>query len=356
MTMQSPWLAVLGVLFLPAPSLASAQPAADPNCRDDRGVDRCAEAQQGRVRALFGMRPIEEHRAAGDQARRVFYVDGYGRDLIAIAFVRARGQDPTLWVHYPQVQGERRSEPLRAPVPLAVWEDILRRSHNFERSFAPRPGADPAASICLHSWVYTIEAADPATGYRPASLRRKTEDSCEGGPGGIYAREMERAALALIPHCAALDPAQHRNPASMLAACRILRGDRLAAAEALNRAGVLRRMSTPAEMGLMHGRFGYRAVIDWNGARNEGQGSALAFWIRKVGEEGRPSLFFEAVEGESADRVRLIAMLSRSLEVPEGRQSRYERARVEQIWVRDAGGDFEIEQVTVGPWAASRSG
>lgn len=348
-------LTLLGAFLLPADgSLAQAQSGPGVDCRDDQGVDRCPEAEQRRVRALYGVGSIEEHRTAGDQVRRVFYVDGYGRDMVAISFVRARGRDPMVRIDYPRREGQPRPEPLAAPVPQAVWDDILGRSRNFERSFAPRPDDDPnVIRMCIHPWVYTIEAADPAIGHQPATSRRKTEDACEGGPGALYAREVERAALALIPHCAALDTEQHRREASMLAACRILRGDRLAAAEALNRAGVLRRVGTPAEMGLMFGRFGHEAVIDWNGARNEGSGSALAFWISKLGEEGRPSLFFESVEGESADRVRLIAMLIRSPDGP-GEQARHERSRVEQVWVRHGGLDFQIERVSVGPWEAYR--
>jgi len=349
-------LSLLGpFLLLAAGSLASAQPGARSDCRDDQLVDRCAEDQQSRVRALFGVGSIEEHRSAGDQVRRVFYVDGYGRDLVAISFVRARGRDPVVWVHYPRQEGQPRPEPLQAPVPQAVWDDIFRRSRNFDRSFAPRPDDDPSViRMCIHPWVYTIEGTDPAIGNQPGTSRRKTESACEGGPGAFYAHEVERAALSLLPHCAALDRSQHRREASMLDACRMLRGDRLAAAEVLNLAGAFGRASTPEEAGLIYGRFGYRAIVDWNGSSNEGPGSALGFWIRKRVEEGRASFFVQSVDGESADRVRLLAMLSRSIEVPEGQERRYESARVEQIWVRGQGVDFTIESATVGPWEPAR--
>lgn len=85
-------MAAFAALLLLATMQGEAQPRPDPNCRDDRGTDRCAETEQRRMRELYGVRSIEEHQAAGDQVRRIFYVDGYGRDLILIAFVRTSGR------------------------------------------------------------------------------------------------------------------------------------------------------------------------------------------------------------------------------------------------------------------------
>lgn len=335
------WLrraAALCLLLLAAPIAAQQRP--DRNCTDDRGVDRCAAEQQRRVRALFGARSIEEHEAAGDQIRRVFYVDGYGRDMVAISFVRAPGRDPTVFVHFPRREGEPASEPLQAPVPRAVWGDVLFRSAGFDRSFVPlAPGT---TSICLHSWVYTIEASDPPRHGRPARTRRKTEDACQDGPGETYAVELERAALALLPHCAALDPEQHRNEASMLAACRTLSGDRMAAAEVLNRAGAFRRVHGPDEVNLIAGHFDLsRASVDWNGARHPAGSGAAAFWAAKMSEGGHTNFYVESVEGISADRVRLTGWLARG----DGT-----RARVEQNWVFGTIQEYWIESATVGPF------
>lgn len=345
------------MVFLLAAILVAQQPASSPaaptapDCHDDRMVNRCAEAEQRRVRQLYGLRPIEEHRDAGDQVRRVFFVDGYGRDLVAIAFVRARGHDPALWIHYPRREGEAQADPLQAPVPQDAWSEVLARSENFERSFAPPAGTNPGeTNLCLHAWVYTIEATDPRQGSRPAALRRKIESACESGPGAAYAADLARTALSLIPHCAALDRAEHRNEAAMLAACRLLRGDRMAAAEVLNLAGVFRRTSTREEAGLIFGRFQYNATVNWNGARNTGPGSAMAFWLGRVFDEDRPSLFFESVEGVSADEVRLKALFHRVVYDSAGRQVRVERADVAQVWERDQGGSWQIASATVGPW------
>jgi len=148
--------------------------ASSANCRDDQGVDRCAEEQQRRTRELFGVRSIEEHRAAGDQVRRAFYVDGYGGDVALIAFVRSPGNDPTLWVHYP-AERARRPAPQQVALSEAIWAEVIDRSRNFYRSFIPRDGSDPEfVVVCLHGWVYTIEANDPKSverGLRPCGAR-----------------------------------------------------------------------------------------------------------------------------------------------------------------------------------------
>lgn len=335
------------LLFTAIPTVA--QPPTNRNCRDDRGTDRCAEAQQQRMRELYGVRSIEEHRAAGDQVWRVFYVDGYGGDLILIAFVRAPRRDPTLWVHYPRREGEPRPEPLQVPVTQASWDEVVERSVSFDRSFAQRPGE---TGLCLHSWVYTIESVGRSRGRLPAEVRRKTEDACENGPGSAYARELERIALSLIPHCAALDRRQHRNPSSMLAACRILHGDRLAAAEVLNRASGFRSIGGPEDRHRLIGLFAHETRIDWNGEEYRGSWSGAAdFWVAHLDQQsGAANFYFQSVEAESADRVRLTGMLSRSVDGPQGRGNSSQQARVGQIWVRDFNGHFSIATATVGPW------
>ena len=344
------WLA----LALGSASFAAAKDQPDRNCTDDRGVDRCSAAQQKRVRELFGVRSIEEHAAAGDQVRRAFYVDGYGGDVVTISFVRAAGREPMLWVHYPARKGEPRSEPLSAAVPDSVWQGVIERSAHFDRKLVPLPGEARSKDdddtqeivLCIHSWVYTVEATDPAEREgRPPTIRRKVEDACENGLAEAYAVDLQRAALPLFPHCAALDPKQHRNPASQLGACRLLEGDRLAAAEVLNRAEELDHLEGPDDANSIRHLFDWEAVVDWAGQRNDGTDSAAKFWATKITEgEGRTNLYYDTIRGESSERVRLNGILLRPAAGPD-----YEVAKVEQIWRRD-GRDFVIERVSVEPF------
>ena len=341
------WIATLLLLSAPgeAPKAEQFPPPGD--CRDDDGVDRCSAEQQGRVRELFAVAPIETHRDAGDQVRRAFYVDGYGNDIVAIAFIRPKGGDPMLRVHFPRAPDGTRTEPQQAPVPPDVWEDLIRRSGHFDeplRRLAEAPSASGEMTLCIHGWVFTVEATDPAEGeYRPATLRRKTEGGCDDGLVEAYAVELQRAAVPLLPHCARLDRSRHRNEATLLSACRLLRGDRLAAAEVMNRLDAFRSVEAAEDWPLLRGLFAHDARIDWAGETLAAAGGSAEAWARKMSEGGPTSLYWDHVEGESAERVRFVGQLSRSIEGEE----RYRLARVEQIWVRE-GRDFQIERATVG--------
>lgn len=334
---------------------ASAQAHEDRECRDDDGVDRCDEARQRRVRDLFGVRSIEEHRDAGDQVRRVFYVDGYGRDLLAIAFVRAAGREPTLSVHFPRVEGEAGPEPLTAPLPEAVWSEVLARSTHFHRELIPEPLPQPAdptlqtIEICGHSWLYTAEASDPVSSEDDLPrIRRRTESACEDGLTRAFANEAQRIALPLLPHCARLEPDHYRNAADQLAACAILSGDRMAAAEVFNRSEAFRLARIGNPLHELRDIFFASATVDWAGQRNGAEGP-LRFWIRMVGERGA-HLFSSNVQGVSATRVRLTGELMRSFRNASDAGLQYELAPVEMIWRSDQVGEFLVESATVGRW------
>jgi hypothetical protein len=332
----------------------SAQTAPDRNCTDGRGVDRCAEAQQGRSRALLGVRTIEAHRDAGDQVRRVSYVDGNGYDVIVIAFVRAPGRDPAVFVHFPRHDGRPAPEPIQAAVPYEVWTEMLTRSAHFDRSFVPLPAGQGEPDICLHPWIYTVESTDPArANLRPAALRRKTENACADGPAEAFAMDAQRLALPLFPYCARLDPQRFPNPATRLGACRLLRGDRMAAAEVLNRLGAFHARESQDVVNLA-GIFTRDARIEWHGRPSPGRGGAAAFWLSGVAEASRANFFYEVVEGLAADRVRVTGALWRYTGGENGVPAIHYAAPVEQIWVFGPAQQFEIVSATIGPWGVQQ--
>ena len=341
--------------------LVAAQAQPDRNCTDDRGLDRCAASSQQQMRTLYGVQSIEELAASRAEVRRIFYVDGYGRDMVMIAFVRAPGGDPTVWIHHPQREGEERYEPLHAPVPLAVWNEVIEQSANFHRSFSdprgmPRLEEDGAMTLCLHSWVYVMEAVDRPRGDSPAPIRQKTENACGNGPGEAFAAEIDRTARSLFPHCAALNVEQYRNEAAALAACRILRGDRVAAAEVLNRADAFVDVGGPQDARLIAGLFDSDATMSWGGEDYAGHGSeADEFWAAQMqAGEGRTNFYIQSVEGVNADHVRLIGGLWRSTPDRGGQAGRDETATVEQVWTRIGGGEWLVERAVIGPWVVRR--
>lgn len=351
-------LPFLLALLLAAP--AHGQSAVDPDCGDDRGVDRCAAAQQARVRTMYGVGTIEAHRDAGDQVRRVFYVDGYGHDVVAIAFVRRPGHDPEVRVHFRREDSEPRPAPMVATVPAAVWDLLIERSEIFDRALVPLP--EPAVSedgeqlirVCLHSWVYTAEATDPAReGGDGATLRRRTEDHCSHGATSAFAGEVYRAALPLFPHCALLNASHYRTAANQLAGCRMLSGDRPAAARVRNQAEALFWADTMAELPEIARLFDYRTRIDWQSELYAGRDidGAARFFLSKMLEAGRGNFFLDSIEGLNARRVRLRGGFVR---MPGGQGGIGEVAPVEMIWELEYGDHFLIRSVTVGPYARPR--
>lgn len=340
------------VAFLIATGLAAQTIGQD--CRDDAGVDRCAAQDVARTNELYGVKSIEELARTGAQVRRVFYVDGYGRDLVAISFIRDPGKDPAAFIHFPQRAGQAASS-LAAPVPNSVWSDILRRSDLFDRKLSGPISAEP--KICMHAWVFRVESFDPPRAdLQHSSLRRKTEDACDDGPARAYAVEVEQAALPLFPHCAHLDPRQHRNEASQLAACRLLSGDRMAAAEVMNRAVDLRRKHLGEDQKRFRGFFAHVSSIDWQGEQITMDSlKAADFWAVRLAAAGHTNFYFDRVEGLTADRARLLGNLTRTVEQLDAernvaRTTTYV-APVELAWIFGPTQSWEIERAIVKPWA-----
>jgi hypothetical protein len=338
--------ASLAALLAPAPALTQTRESRD--CFDDKMVDRCDAQQQERVRRLFGLKSIEEHRDAGDQVRRVFYVEGHGFDRMAIAFVRAAGHDPAVWVHFRPGEDGRR-EPLTAPIPEAIWTEILLKTAYFHRELVPEPPRTDVTvvELCAHSWVFTAEAADPAANeFDRPHVRRRTEDECTDGLTTAFAWEAPRIALRLLPHCGLLEPNERSTPLERLDACSSLSGDRIAAAHVWNRMhGFEDRHGGSARYGLRH-LFESGATVDWNGERN-GAEDPPSFWARMLGTD-EAYFYAREIEGVSASRVRVLGELRRFA----GRDRQADVAPVEMIWRSRLEREFLVESATVGRWEA----
>lgn len=320
--------------------------AARADCRGDRRIE-CWEAERRpRVRELFGTKAVEEFERTGDQLRRAYYVDGYDRDVVAIEFVRPRGADPSLTVRFPKSASNPR-QPLTAPVPLADWQDVLETSAHFDRALVKtskksKPGE---IVICVHAWVYTVEAVDPPEQEMPAQVRRRSQNACDEGLVQAYAIDLSKLAARLIPPCDVLNRSDYRNEADLLSSCGMLAGDRMSAAVVLNAARPLRNIWDEADFPRLSGLFDYRTKINWAGQAYSGN-EAAQFWARKASEGARTPthLSIRQVIGESATRVRLRGRLSRYVE-----NGAYEEADVEQLWELDSA-ESQIRQATVGPF------
>jgi hypothetical protein len=352
--MQQSWvraLRLLGVLICAAGVGAQTTP-----CTDDQLVDRCDPEQRRRVLGLFGMPPIETHHEAGDWVRRAFYVDGYGNDVLAISFIRTRGRDPFVSVHVPPRNGGPAQAVLVASVPQDVWVDVLRRSTLFDRELVPLPSDPGWESICIHPWVLTVEATEPAPahGLRPG-VRRRVQGGCDPEPAGQFADELAIAALSLLSYCRGLDRADYRNEAMQLAECFKLRGDRNAAAVVRNRVTDLEHASMlgqPSAIGVI---FGADAVVELNG-KVRGPDDPEDVWSQQVWGSMLNGTFLsvDAVEAESAASVTVVGTLYRNWPLdpadPDGPWRR-ERAHAEMRWTA-AYDTFTLTHASIGPFEA----
>lgn len=269
--------AILAVIVLMAVSTAASaqeRPSAsaetrsspDPDCSDDGGNVRCGRASHERMRALYGIESPEALLARGVTVRRAMFVDGYGRDMVAVTFWREPGKVPMVEVRSPRAEGGEEPQPLRAAVSGRAWEEIVSASAYFDRDLAPDAATSPPGPrLCLHSWVVVVEAVDAprvvpnivfGTGSvaqdrdpslpvevitTPASIRSDTEDACSDGLGMNYAMELAKAGMAQLTECSALKLDDFRNEPHLLATCHRLRGDRIVAGEANVTLGRLQR-------------------------------------------------------------------------------------------------------------------
>jgi hypothetical protein len=329
---------------------ATVRPAKD--CRDDDMVDRCDPEKQRQVRELFGVAAIEALAAEGARVRRAFYVDGYGNDMPVVTFARSPGRPPgvTVTARVFAGEGKVRLVKMSQAIREEVWDEVLRRGRHFDRRIAPEPppppkagAAPPPVNICLHAWVVTVEAGDPAS-ERP-ELRRATQDACDEGLAVDYGMELARLAVEAFPACRALDPENHRNDVARLQACALLEGDTPAAAAVMNRFrdgpfGHLRESELGEGPPLT---VNSPARLSWAGEEARGWKAALELWRKRaVGTAHQPGVF----HGESEARVRVTGHVRTSL----GEDTRV--APFEQVWVKERGlGSWSIEQWTVGTFA-----
>lgn len=237
--------------------------AVDHNCRDDDGIDRCGREAHDRMRTLYGLESSEDLLARGVTMRRAMFVDGYGNDLVAVAFWREPGKSPMVEVRSPRTDGGEEPPPLRAAISGKTWDEVVAASAYFDRELAaePAPAGEgerfrPPPSICLHSWVVVVEAVDAprispnvvfGTGSAaaardsslpvevtrtPANTRTATEDACSSGLAMVYAFKLAEIARGQLTECSSLELEDFRNEPHLLGLCHQLRGDRLVAGEA----------------------------------------------------------------------------------------------------------------------------
>ena len=342
------WL--IALVATGAPAAAQRWPSEE--CIDNPNIPSCLQSGAADLARAYGVRRIEEHRDAGDEVLRIFFIKDGNRAVISV--VRAAGRAPTAYIHFPRVAGQPAPAPMEAPMPQQSWDMARYRAEYADRSFAPVPPrpSDPQI-VCLHPWTYLFEASAPAEPIygQPARIRRHSVSSCDDAPLLHFAGDLQRLVMPLFPACDILDPILYGNGVQRFAMCRRLSGDRLAAAHVLNRAHPFQLLGGSADPHDLDDLFASDATIDWNGrGRPADQRNPAIFWRERIAGDSVNAFHIEAVEGLGQDRVRLTGYLLRD---QPGTDDGTLRARFGQIWIRGPSGLW-VASATVGRWVPTR--
>lgn len=308
------WLAVL---LLIAANPAAQKPVA-PKCTDDRGAERCTAAARAKQRAIYRAPPIAQLGANGSEAIRVFYVDGYGRDVGMLVLRKPNGADPLFEFATPV-----RSQTLAARTDAATWMRILEAGSGFDNQPTPETRDPEEIEICLHQWMVTVEAIDSS-----GKVRLITQASCDRGFAIDYAFELAKAAIPALPICASLNSKYSRNEVTLLAACAWLEGDKSAAAQVYNQ--LIPENQITEEMALK-ALLSDDAVASWRGQRTLRGPSAIAsafedkfgktdvYLDRLIGDSPElATLTFSLIDYPREDRKRTIRLRARLRKAPDG--------------------------------------
>lgn len=324
------------------------------NCRDDNGVDRCARLAED-VRIL-GMASLEDEQAAGTEVYRITQINGAGRLMPGVAYERRVGAAPQVVVY--ATGGVR----MAAAVPLAEWEAVQGMARFADRELKPLQG-EPSSelTICLHSWLSTVEIANAANRGRPdGPVRRRTESACGGALTSSFASDLPTLAIKHFPDCDALNPNDYRNDITRLAQCVRFKGDRLAVAQLVNQVG-LRLVPEESEgLPLAWARrlqANSATRIDWGGQVVTGGGGArspIAIFMARVQTEN-PSLraYLSTFEAVSSTRVEVVG--DAAINDPQDENGPPLSAPFRQVWIWDVNGlNWALESWVVEPFAPLR--
>lgn len=337
-------------------ALIGAQSApADRTCLDDNNRDICAAPMRAELLETLGMATAEADAAAGVESYRVFFVDGYGRDLPGFVFERRPGSGPMSVVY--GTEGRR----LEAPVSPAVWDEVVARAEFADRDLVQLP-ADPNAGpgFCLHAWSSTVEMTNtPVTRWRSEPVRRRTENACNDALTTRFAFFVAEQTLKAQPHCQGLDPDRQRNVATLLASCMALKGDRVAAGSAFDQISDGR----PRQGADLTNPFVWQNYLGTNGAPRldwagqtvvgaQGRDRAVAeFIIARLAEH--PSLRFHPSTYDATDARRVVVTgKAQYSEEAEGGEERWLQADFTQTWIWDPYvNQWMVSDWTVQPFA-----
>ncbi|WP_260482387.1 hypothetical protein [Sphingomicrobium flavum] len=323
--------------------------AIQPNCTDGYSTDRCDPVVQAKMLEDYGAKAAAAFDNPNADMRRVFFIDGYGRDIILIEAVRVGEAEPEITI-YSRVFDRPATSHFTAPLSQRQWDRVIRQSENLDRAIYRAPTTDEQGEelfyFCLHGWHYWGQSVSKG------KIVNSVENSCN--TDSVVERlawDLADIALDAMPECAALDEANYVNDATRLRFCLQLGGDRLAMAQAMNDANPIL---------FDHFHEGTTRAIDFSTASRlvieEDELTAAKFvrtWQGIHDAEKEVSFGWNTVTATNADTAVITGLLhwNDEIETVEGKDRFKADGRDVTFILRRDSSDakFRLDEVSVGP-------
>ncbi len=308
----------------------------------------CRSAMLRLIDDRFGAPPANAYAAEGRELRRIFGVGAF-HAIIAISFLHRPGGDSELRIDFARrrLPYADELEPITTPITEELWRRALAATSDLGR-IEWRTGEPPEPDmiiVCADGTLWGVEITE-----RPGGpVRRRTSDSCEDESLPRVADVLISLARSAFPECRSLKP-RYRVDQYALMDCGLLAGDKMAAAEALNRFNEA-RLDDPDERGPEEIRsfLADAMVLDWDGARASGPAATVPMLDRMARSARDTRLMIDRVTGNDSATVRMSGWAVGYFGDPAGDPER-RIAPWTQIWQRAGGGDFRLARMEVGAW------
>lgn len=296
----------------------------------------CTEGYRNATRKRFGLPTLEKIRRrngyAGSKSKlivtTVVFKTGGG---VALVLQRDRNGAPIVEIRE-MVTNLRRSGPklISVKIPEATWDMIVAKGKALDLVYA-------TDEVLVCGAIFTVELTDGR-----GNIRAPVGDSCGNEPRGLFFEALAEAALAELPHCAALYPDGYDATLDRLTACFALSGVQMAAAELFNELEVDDFWSSigKAETSKVRLFFEDSITFSWPGVPLiQGAETAAEFWASDGLYSG--DLQYGIFHARTTDRVSVTgSVIVDKPEDEEGVKGR--TGPFTAIWQRGADGKFRM--------------
>ena len=189
---------------------------------------KCTEDYRNAKRQLFGLPTLEKirrHKKHSGAKSELIVSTVSLKPTGGVSLVLQRDREGTPTVEIRQMLRSDRPlvpKPISVKIPESTWNMIVAKG----KMLSPVYVTDEV-SVC--GATFTVELMDGN-----GTISAPVGDSCGNEPRGLFFEVLAQAALAQLPHCAALYPEGYKPTLNRLTACFVLGGEKMAAAELFN--------------------------------------------------------------------------------------------------------------------------